>query len=103
MSLATPSWPEHRDNETVCAFVIGEGGARRTCGRVVRAGSAYCPDHHALCHIKGGTSEEISRLLEVELLANAVGGRRGGGGEPTRRFLRRVENAVRTFSRPQCS
>ena len=103
MPLATPPWPESRENETVCAFVIGEGQARRSCGRVVRTGSAYCPDHHAVCHIKGGTSEEVRRLLEVEMLANAVGGRRARGGEPTRRFLKRVENAVRTFSRPRCS
>ncbi len=103
MSLETSPWPEHRDNDMVCAFVIGEGEARRTCGRAVRTGSAYCPDHHALCHIKGGTSEEVRLFLEVELLANAVGGRRGRGGEPTRRFLSRLEHAVRASSRPLCS
>ena len=78
VTLAT--WPEHRDNDTVCAFIIGNGAARRACGRSVRTGSAYCPEHHALCHVGGGTTEEISRLLEVELIANAVGGRRGPGG-----------------------
>lgn len=104
MSRATPSWPEHRDNGSVCAFVIGEGEGRRVCGRMVRTGSPYCPDHHALCHIKGGTSEEHRRLFEVELLANAVGGRRGGGGgAPSRRFLNRLERTVRNFSRPECS
>jgi hypothetical protein len=41
----------------------------------------------------------MKRLLEVEALANAVGGRRARGVEPTRRFLSRLEHAVRNFSR----
>ena len=43
--------------------------------------------------------EENRRLREVEALANAVGGRRSrDDAEPSRRFLRRLENAMRSFS-----
>jgi hypothetical protein len=40
----------------------------------------------------------MTRLREVEALANAVGGRRArDAGEPPGRFLRRLERAARDF------
>jgi hypothetical protein len=89
----------HCDDDIGCAYLSGEDGARRNCGAPRRLGSPYCPDHHTLCHVPCGTREEIKHLREVEALANAVGGRRArDGGGPSRRFLRRLEHAVRGFS-----
>ena len=98
MALATLPWPEHRDDPG-CAYILGEAGPSRTCGALRQPGSPYCRDHHAACHVGCGTTEETKRLREVEMLANAVGGRRARGGEPSRRFLNRLEHAVRNFSR----
>jgi hypothetical protein len=40
----------------------------------------------------------LRRLREVEALANMVGGRRArDAGEPSRRFLKRLERAARDF------
>ncbi len=82
-----------------CAYIMGENGERRTCGAAAALRLALLrSDHHALCHVPCGTAEETKRLREVEALANAVGGRRArDGGEPSRRFLRRMEHAVRGF------
>ena len=97
--LSTRPQSEHHGNQIGCAYIKGENGERRTCGEPRRLGSPYCARHHALCHVPCGTTEEYRRLREVEALANAVGGRRArDGGEPSRRFLRRMEQAVRGFS-----
>jgi|SRR5271156_804637 len=93
------SIPLHHSDETGCAYILGDNGECRNCGAPRRFGSPYCPEHHALCHVACGTTEEVKRLREVEALANAVGGRRArDGGEPPRRFLRRLEHAVRGFA-----
>jgi len=90
---------EHYSAHTGCAYILGEKGERRTCGAPRRLGSPYCPGHHALCHVPCGTTEEVTQLREVEALANAVGGRSArNSGEPSGRFLRRLEHAVRGFS-----
>jgi hypothetical protein len=90
---------ERHSGDTGCAYILGENGERRTCAARRRLGSPYCPEHHALCHVPCGTTEEDTRLREVEALANAVGGRRArNSGEPSGRFLRRLEHAVRGFS-----
>lgn len=82
-----------------CAFILGDIGERRCCGTRQRLGSSYCPEHHALCHVPCGTTEEQERLREVEALANAAGGRRARGAVgPSPKFLRRMEHAVRVFS-----
>lgn len=84
-----------------CAF-IGEGA--RPCGAPPQPRSAYCPDHHALCHLAGGTRAERRRLQEEEALARVVGGRRSRSGrEPPERFLRRVERVTHDFLRHDCS
>lgn len=96
--------PEDCRDPAGCAYIIGDSGLRETCGGPLRPGSAYCPRHHALCHIRRGSSAESARLREVETLASAVGGRqcRVGGG-PSEQFLRRLEHAVRDFAWKDCS
>lgn len=93
--------------EEGCAYLLedesGTDGVRvrrRRCGARRRPGSAYCPHHHALCHVASGSAAEAGRLREVERLARAVGGKSGtAGAGPTRRFLARIERAGRGFSR----
>jgi hypothetical protein len=82
-----------------CGFILDEERQRRRCGALQRPGSSYCAQHHALCHLPGGSKAEAKRLREVEALAAAVGGRRAiAGTGPTRRFLKKLEQAVRPFS-----
>jgi hypothetical protein len=80
-----------------CAYIIVESrSGRQTCGATRRLSSSYCPHHHSLCHIVGGSKAETDRLREVEALASAVGGRRARQrAQPTRQFLKRLEQAVR--------
>ena len=79
-----------------CAYIVDESGGRRPCGGTRRPSSSYCPRHHSLCHIVCGSEAETDRLREVEALASAVGGRRARQrAEPTRQFLKRLEEAVR--------
>lgn len=97
--LSTLSRSEHDDDDSNCAFIAGENGERRYCGARRRPGSPYCADHHVLCHVRCGTPEEIKRLREVEVLANAVGGRRTRHASgPSSRFLRRLEHIAGAFS-----
>ena len=87
--------------EDGCAFLRDDGTA---CGAKRRSGSPYCPEHHALCHVAGGSFGESRRLREAEALASAVGGRRGRPARvPPERFLRRLEQVARAFARPKCS
>ena len=80
-----------------CSYVVDEPEGRRSCGSPRRQSSSYCQLHHSLCYIAAGSTAESARLREVEALASAVGGRRAQQGEgPTRRFLVRLERAVRT-------
>lgn len=86
------------DRDSGCVYPMNENEDRRFCDSPRRRGSPYCPCHHALCHIRSGTNEEVTRLREVEALANAVGGRRArDSSEPPGRFLRRLERAARDF------
>jgi len=86
-------------DQSGCGFILDDGGPRRCCGAECRPGSAYCPEHHALCHVAGGSTAETRRLREVEALATAVGGRRGSNGmAPSRRFLSKLEHTIREFS-----
>jgi len=90
--------PDHRTDD-MCCYILGDQTERRQCGALRRLGSPYCADHHALCHVPVGTVEEIERLREVEALATAVGGRKArDSSEPSKRFLKRLEHAVRSFS-----
>jgi len=92
------SSPEDHHTSPGCTFMIEDDQSRRFCGETLRRGSSYCPQHHALCHVACGTAAEAQRLREVEALARAVGGRRGpGGAGPSRRFIHRLEQAVRVF------
>lgn len=97
--LSTLPRSEPYDGDSKCAYIWGENGERRYCGAPRRSGSAYCSEHHMLCHVPCGTPEEIKRLREVEVLANAVGGRRTRHGSgPSPRFLRRLEHIAGPFS-----
>src|SRR5579864_3963234 len=82
---------------------LGAAGAA-ACGEPRLAASAYCPEHHALCHLAPGSAEEARRLREIEALAQAVGGRLGRDARsPPDALLRRWQRLERAFSRPQCS
>lgn len=98
---ARPLAAESREAEG-CAYLLTcdkEGGPDSRCTALCRPGSSYCPQHHALCHLPRGSRAERVRLREVKTLANMVGGRRGSEGEgPSRRFLDRLEQALREFS-----
>ena len=94
-----PPRSEDSDRNAGCAYIVEEGGGRRACGVVRQPSSSYCPDHHSLCYVVGGSKAEDERLREVEALASAVGGRRARQGiGPSRQFLRRLEQAVRGSS-----
>ena len=90
---------EDRRADPGCAYIVDDGEGGRFCGEDLRPGSSYCRQHHALCHVACGTTEEVHRLREVEALARAVGGRRASEASgPSRRFLERLEQAMQNFS-----
>src|SRR5271155_2510451 len=87
---------EDLEKDVGCAYIVEELDGQRPCGAARRSSSSYCPHHHTLCHIVCGSRAETDRLREVEVLASAVGGRRARPrAEPTRQFLKRLEQAVR--------
>jgi hypothetical protein len=87
---------EDLDNDAGCGYVIDDAGGRRICGVPRGRSSSYCPYHHSLCYIVTGTKAETKRLREMEALASAVGGRRAQQAPgPSRRFLERLEHALR--------
>jgi hypothetical protein len=82
-----------------CSYVLDECDGRRACGAPRREASSYCPHHHAICYVVSGSNAEVKRLQEVEALASAVGGRRARRqAEPSRQFLKRLEQAIRGCS-----
>jgi hypothetical protein len=85
------------EKEDGCAYIVeASGSGRQTCGATRRLSSPYCPSHHSLCYLVGGSKAETDRLREVEALASAVGGRRARQrAQPTRQFLKRLEQVVR--------
>src|SRR3974390_712849 len=85
------------DEGPVCAYVVDDPGGSRICGSPRRQSSSYCPFHHSLCYIVSGSKAGSNSLREGGAAARAVGGLRAQGGEgPSRRFLERLERAVRT-------
>ncbi len=99
MELMQDLLPGLRADDVGCAYIVAGEATYQSCGQPRQAASPNCPEHHALCHVPSGTAEEKKRLREVEALANAVGGRRARNiGAPSRRFLRRLEQALRPFS-----
>ena len=96
-----PSFSVSRNFEDAlgCAFMIDTPDGPRTCGAERRPSSSYCQHHHSVCYIVSGSKAETVRLREVEVLASAVGGRRGRRREaPSREFLKKLEQAVREIS-----
>ena len=103
ISTVPVGWEDVQD-EPGCAYILDECDSRRVCGAPLKADSAYCRDHHAICHVAYGSEAEADHLRQVEAIAKAVGGRRSRHGiRPSGRFLRRIERASRGFSRPECS
>ena len=87
---------EDLEKDAGCAYIVDAVDGQHPCGATRQPSSSYCPHHHSLCHILCGSKAETERLLEVEALASAVGGRRARQrAEPTRQFLKRLEQAVR--------
>jgi hypothetical protein len=88
----------NEQEEAGCAYLIDGDKTAKSCALPRRPRSSYCDEHHALCHLASGTSEEAARFREAETLARAVGGRQGWhGSAPSRPFLERLELAVRDF------
>jgi len=111
MSTVTRSTQQPADGgpetECGCAFVLeepGRDGEANFCGSERRAGSAYCPTHHALCHLPCDSIAETQHLREIEALAEAVGGKTGRvARHPPPRLLRRLDRIARAFSSPNRS
>ena len=100
--MSIVGYQDDGDRVEGCAYL--EDGAGGPCGALCRLGSSYCPAHHALCHIRGGSPAERRLLRETEALAKAVGGRRGRPGRrPPDSFLRRLEQVTRASARAVCS
>jgi hypothetical protein len=103
ISTVPVGWEDVQD-EQGCAYILDECESRRICGAPRKAVSAYCPEHHALCHVAYGSEAEADRLREVEAIAKVVGGRRSRYSvRPSGQFLKRIEQAAQGFSRPRCS
>jgi len=102
ISSVPVGWDEDKD-EPGCAYLLDECDGPRICGAPRKlvspsrnGASPYCPEHHALCHAANGSEAEADRLREVEAIAKVVGGRRGHDTiGPSRRFLKRLEEAAR--------
>jgi hypothetical protein len=94
--------------EDGCAYVLADRRPDRPdpffCNAPRRPGSAYCPEHHALCHLPSGSAAEHRQLRRIEALAAAVGGKVGRiAGQPPAPLLRRLERVNGAFSRADCS
>jgi hypothetical protein len=89
------------DSDDGCRYALDRGDRDSHCGAPRQSGSAYCPEHHTLCHVAAGSRKEQRRLREMEALANVVGGRRGQeAGQPPNRLFRRLLRVERRFLRP---
>lgn len=56
-----------------CAYLIQEGRSHHRCGDPQRLDSAYCPHHHAICHLTKGSEKEAYQLRLFDSLARAGG------------------------------
>src|SRR6266702_3050805 len=60
---------EDWEDDLGCAFVTGGGDCGRDsvnfCNAPRATGSAYCPRHHALCHLPKGNPVEEGQLREI--------------------------------------
>jgi len=96
--ILNPPACEDLEPDGGCAYIIDDN-RRKPCGAVRQPFSSYCSYHHSLCYIVCGSKAEDERLREVEALASAVGGRNGRrGAQPSRHFLKRLEQTVRGSS-----
>ncbi|MGD9614219.1 MAG: hypothetical protein AB7H90_11500 [Alphaproteobacteria bacterium] len=107
-SSAEPPTIAEPEPEGGCAFVFDRESRAATgqtcCAAPRRLGSVYCPEHHAVCYLPSESLAERRKLKEIEALAEAVGGRSGRPtGQPSPRFLRRMDRISRAALRPKCS
>jgi len=91
-----------------CAFVLDNPGCSpgpvKFCNAQSQPGSAYCPPHHAWCHLPNGSAAERRQMREIEALAEAVGGKQGRvARRPPAQLLRRLDRVARASSSPNCS
>jgi hypothetical protein len=104
MRVEAPAVPAEKG----CAFVVDDhednDGPARFCSVPPLAGSVYCQQHHALCHLPKGSPEARQKLLEIAALAKAVGGRQGSDArEPPVALLDRLDRIGSAASRPLSS
>jgi len=88
------------DEDVGCAYLLDgvAGGRASRCGGARQPGSAYCAEHHALCHIAAGSAAERREIQGVEALARIVGGRCGRPSrDPPAALLRRLDRLSRLF------
>jgi len=65
-----------------CRYLLDQrtGGKRNDpgqCGAKEQPGSAYCPEHHALCYLPRSSVLEGHRLRQIDRIGELVGGRQG--------------------------
>lgn len=87
-----------------CAYIVGAAdraaGGGIFCGASRQAGSAYCEVHHASCYLPVGSAAERRKIMEIEALAEAVGGTQGRDLRlPPEPLLRRLDRIARAPAR----
>jgi hypothetical protein len=86
-----------------CAYIVSlfdrDHPKPRTCGEQQKSNSPYCPKHHAICHIEIGSPAERKGIAEIDRAGAFVGGKFGGRGQPTARFLSTLEKRLRARMR----
>jgi hypothetical protein len=64
------------DTDTCCAYPHGEDPPFASCGAPAMSGSAYCPEHHLVCHLPSGSKRERAALMHIDHLAALAARRR---------------------------
>jgi hypothetical protein len=72
-----------------CRFILDSPG-EGVCGAPTKIGQSYCAEHHAICYLALGSKGELAERQRIDRFANAVGGRRSTGRQPSERFLSRL-------------
>ena len=67
-----------------CRYLLDQrtGGKRNDpcqCGAKEQPGSAYCPEHHALCYLPAMSAAERRRINQIDRIGAVVGGRLAAG------------------------
>jgi hypothetical protein len=62
--------------ESQCHYPLGDDRPLDYCGAAVQPGSAYCPEHHALCYLPLGSGGERSAIRHINHMAQLAARRR---------------------------